>query len=222
MPDCRRSIPKRGAGVALRVQIDDQGLETLHGQCRGDVNRRRGLTHPTLLVGDGEDPATRSGGADVLVGGVHHRTARSASAPIGVSMSLGSHVSRETSASGPARAPRWELRHLPLPPRRPGLRAETSGPWIAYDHVTGGFRTGRHISPPSPRTCPMTSSHAGTRGLRPRRAPPSSPTSGPRPQQRRAPPGQLVQRGHRPRHHGVQSSLTRRVTARPRHVPAPR
>ena len=50
------SMPKRRAGVALGVDVDDQDPQTGLGQRRGDVDRGRGLADAALLVGDGENP----------------------------------------------------------------------------------------------------------------------------------------------------------------------
>ena len=50
---------ERRARVALRIKIDHQGLESLHGKRGGKVDRGRCLAHAALLVGDGEQPAVR-------------------------------------------------------------------------------------------------------------------------------------------------------------------
>lgn len=46
---------QRGGGIALRVEVDHQDPATVQGQGGGKVDRGRGLTHPTLLVGDHHD-----------------------------------------------------------------------------------------------------------------------------------------------------------------------
>jgi hypothetical protein len=45
-----------GAGVALRVDIDEQRPALGRGERGGEVHRRRGLADAALLVRDGEDP----------------------------------------------------------------------------------------------------------------------------------------------------------------------
>src|SRR5690606_15088242 len=46
---------QRGACVALRIEVDHENRQSLHGERGGDVHRRGGFTHPALLVGDRED-----------------------------------------------------------------------------------------------------------------------------------------------------------------------
>ena len=62
---------QRGAGVALRVQIDDERLESLDGQRGGQVHRGGRLAHAALLVGDREKSAMARAG-QWRVGGVQH------------------------------------------------------------------------------------------------------------------------------------------------------
>ncbi len=44
-----------GARVALRIEVDHEDRQSLHGERGGDVHRRGGLTDPALLIGDRED-----------------------------------------------------------------------------------------------------------------------------------------------------------------------
>ena len=60
---------QRRARVALWVEIDDERLESLHGERGGEVDGGGGLAYPALLVRDGEDPAL-TGPRQRLVGGV--------------------------------------------------------------------------------------------------------------------------------------------------------
>ena len=55
---------ERGAGVALRVDVDDQHGQSGLGQRGGDVDGGGGLADATLLVGDGEDAGRRRLGED--------------------------------------------------------------------------------------------------------------------------------------------------------------
>ena len=45
-----------GRGVALRIDVDDQHRLVDRRERRAEVDRRRGLPHPALLVGDRKDP----------------------------------------------------------------------------------------------------------------------------------------------------------------------
>ena len=54
--------PQAGAGVALRIEIDDQGAVAELGQAGAEVDRGGGLADATLLVGDGDDPGERPAG----------------------------------------------------------------------------------------------------------------------------------------------------------------
>ena len=60
---CRRPDPvldaQRGAGVALRVEVDDQHPQTPPGEGGGDVDRGGGLADATLLVGHHDCPGGR-------------------------------------------------------------------------------------------------------------------------------------------------------------------
>ncbi|MBW8702167.1 hypothetical protein MBT84_21390 [Streptomyces sp. MBT84] len=47
--------PQRSGGIALRVKVDHQNPATVQGERGGKVDGRRGLAHPTLLVGDHDD-----------------------------------------------------------------------------------------------------------------------------------------------------------------------
>ncbi len=60
---------QRGARVALGIQIDDESLESLDCQRRGEIHRRGGLADAALLVRDGEQPTMARPGQG-LVGGV--------------------------------------------------------------------------------------------------------------------------------------------------------
>jgi hypothetical protein len=51
----RAMVEEGNAAVGLRVEIDEECLAATHRQGRGKVDRRRGLAHSTLLVGDGND-----------------------------------------------------------------------------------------------------------------------------------------------------------------------
>ena len=48
-------------GVPLGVQVDHEDPVAELGQCRAEVYRRRGLSHPALLVGDRHDPGEGTG-----------------------------------------------------------------------------------------------------------------------------------------------------------------
>ena len=50
-----RGDAEAGAGIALRVEVDDQHAPAGGGQGGGEIDRRRGLADAALLVGDGED-----------------------------------------------------------------------------------------------------------------------------------------------------------------------
>ena len=54
-------MPEAGAGVALRVEVDDQHPVAEVGEAGTEVDRRRGLADAALLVGDGHDPGQRPG-----------------------------------------------------------------------------------------------------------------------------------------------------------------
>ena len=60
-------IERRGR-VALRVQVDDQHPRSVLGQRGGQVDRRRGLAHAALLVGDRDHPAGSRPGPGALPG----------------------------------------------------------------------------------------------------------------------------------------------------------
>ena len=49
-------MPEPRAGVALRVEVDDEHPVAEVGQAGAEVHRGRGLAHAALLVGDGHDP----------------------------------------------------------------------------------------------------------------------------------------------------------------------
>ena len=51
--------PKCNRGVALRVEVDEQGRVAGVGDRRAEVDRGGGLAHPALLVGDCENGAHR-------------------------------------------------------------------------------------------------------------------------------------------------------------------
>ncbi len=47
---------ERGRGVALRVEVDHQDPQPVHGQRGGEVDGGGGLAHPALLVGHHHHP----------------------------------------------------------------------------------------------------------------------------------------------------------------------
>ncbi len=53
-------MPETGRGVALGIEVDDEHPVAELGQAGGQVDRRRRLADPALLVGDGEHPGKRS------------------------------------------------------------------------------------------------------------------------------------------------------------------
>ena len=55
--EATRLDAEAGGGVALRVEVDDQDLPTELGEGGTQIDGRRRLADPTLLVGDREDPA---------------------------------------------------------------------------------------------------------------------------------------------------------------------
>ena len=61
---------ERGAGVALRVEVDDENLQPLQREGGRDVDRSGGLPDAALLVGDREHPLMR--GARQARLGVQH------------------------------------------------------------------------------------------------------------------------------------------------------
>ena len=63
--------PQRGGGIALRVQIEDQDVQTAERQSGREVHRGGGLADATLLVGDHEHP----GGAGLGQGRARKPTA---------------------------------------------------------------------------------------------------------------------------------------------------
>ena len=48
-----------GAGVALRIQVDEQHPAADGGKRRAQVDRRGGFADPAFLIGDGDDPRPR-------------------------------------------------------------------------------------------------------------------------------------------------------------------
>ena len=48
------------AGIALRIEIDDQDPFADGGECCSEVYGRRGLAHPALLVSNGKNARSRS------------------------------------------------------------------------------------------------------------------------------------------------------------------
>ena len=57
----RMLMPEAGAGVALRVEVDDEHPVAEVGQAGAQVHGRGRLAHAALLVGDGHDPGERAG-----------------------------------------------------------------------------------------------------------------------------------------------------------------
>jgi hypothetical protein len=56
------STPRPGAGVALRVEVDDQDVGAVQRQRRGQVDGAGGLADAALLVGHGDhSPRGRPG-----------------------------------------------------------------------------------------------------------------------------------------------------------------
>ena len=188
----RCSMPSAVLALPCGSRSITSALQALQRERRRHVDRGRRLADAALLVGDREDPLTGRPRQPVPFAPCSTRTARSASAPIGVSAtrglprSLGGasmfHVkhrcARPRSGAArpclrrpvhrrllPARADR-PVRRLSAPraARRPRWRADSNSP--------------RHISPPSHRRHPTTPSHADARRPRPRLARPSAPTSG--------------------------------------------
>ena len=68
-------IPRPGAGVALRIEVDDQDPVAEVGQAGAQVDRGGGLAHAALLVGHGHDPGQRPG--EGARGGLRRRTTSS-------------------------------------------------------------------------------------------------------------------------------------------------
>ena len=68
--------PEPGAGVALRVEVDDEHPVAEVGQAGAEVHGRGRLAHAALLVGDREDAGERAGERRRLVG--RHRPRRRA------------------------------------------------------------------------------------------------------------------------------------------------
>ena len=62
---------QRRAGVALRVEVDDQDLHSVQRERGGEVDGGGGLADAALLVGDGEHPALEWPGHPVPVGVQH-------------------------------------------------------------------------------------------------------------------------------------------------------
>jgi hypothetical protein len=56
--------PQRGAGVPLRVEVDDEHAKTGLREGCADVHRRRRLPDAPLLVGDGEHAGSSGAGED--------------------------------------------------------------------------------------------------------------------------------------------------------------
>ena len=86
-----------GGGIGLRIEIDDQDVAAHRCQRGAEIDRRRGLADPALLIGDGEH-ATGGAlfGGGTRCGGVIHRQSRNSSristAPSGLDR-LGATVS---------------------------------------------------------------------------------------------------------------------------------
>jgi hypothetical protein len=81
-----------GGGVALRVEIDDENARTGKGEVCPQIDRRGGLPHPALLVGDGQHVLELTWGGLDLEGDargsggglrVHHRRAGLARGAVG-------------------------------------------------------------------------------------------------------------------------------------------
>ncbi len=201
---------QRGARVALRIQVDDERLESLDGQRRGQVHRRGGLADAALLVGDGEQSAlarpAQAAGRRCAAPAWRARRRRRSGCRI-------RDVSRETSvaAEAPCSEPNGSCGALiGSPSSTVGAAASRTGaglPRRATTTVVGGDRyftphstTLASVAPNEviTRRCSRTSS---ARPLPLDRQHPAA-----RSQQRHAPPRQLVQRGHRPGDDGVASA----------------
>ena len=50
-----RSMPRPVLGIALRVEVDEEHRMAGGGECRAEIDRRRGLADAALLVGDGQN-----------------------------------------------------------------------------------------------------------------------------------------------------------------------
>ena len=59
-----------GAGVALRVEVDHQHPQAVHGHRDGEVDRAGGLADAAFLVRDGDHPPARGLGERVVAAGV--------------------------------------------------------------------------------------------------------------------------------------------------------
>ena len=170
--------PQRRAGIALRIEVDHQRLESLHGQCRRQVHRGRRLTDAALLIGDGEHPAATSGGAASV--GVQH-----------LHRALGGRTDRGVVL--PGRRPMFHVKHSailepvscgachrPLPPSSgPERRAPARSP-RRRDHHRGRRIQIVHATFHHPHLRHAQRCHRAlaTPRLRPRRAPLSSPACG--------------------------------------------
>ena len=64
-----RAWPRPGAGVALRVDVDQQDALLGGGQRGGEIHRRGGLAHAALLIRYRDDPSHENPGW--FVGNTH-------------------------------------------------------------------------------------------------------------------------------------------------------
>ena len=144
---------ERGAGIALRVEVDDENLQPLQREGGRDVDRSGGLPDPALLIGDREHPLMH-GARQARLGVKQADGAFGFSSDGRVDDVVGNpssgrvsgHVSRETSVF-PVRADRWHsttiryrIHPLLLPIRGARRFAEPSSPRRAVTTVAGGFK----------------------------------------------------------------------------------
>lgn len=163
---------ERGARIALRIEVDDEHLQPLQRQRCGEVDGGRRLADAALLVCDGEHPLATGPGQLPWTAACIRRTARAASAPIGVSTSGVVHVSRETS---PGTSP-FGMDSFAAPELSAPVISDVSFRTVAASPAPlpetlrrlsrAEPRIGRHIFPPSPRSLPTRTSRGGAARLR--------------------------------------------------------
>ena len=121
-----------GAGVALRVEVDDEHPVAEVGQAGPEVHGRGGLADAALLVGDGQDPGERPGERRAPSSASSGSAASSAPAAPRASGLLQRDVDRG----------RLEVRRSPAPPRPAVGRSSSPGSGPRAGGSTGSGRSG--------------------------------------------------------------------------------
>ncbi len=179
---------ERGAGIALRIEVDHQNLQSLQRERGGDVDGGGRLADAALLVGDGEDslalrarvvrssqrcaaaappvPPPRRSGCRPPVGPSTRPPGR-ARRPMFHVKHRGWFVSRKhrggtLGAAAPAGRPRFERSSSPPPVRRSVAGSDSAD--APRRRSREDPRRPRNISSPSHRWPRGTPAHAGAHG----------------------------------------------------------